>query len=144
MDKKSVLPGRSSDLRIVLRLHLPVPNRNSGISQSSSPLTALAQRYGFAPYSLFTAEFRRHLADMSNYGGYCTSIGEKSKLPINLRTRRQISCCQAPLFSPHFRNYLYIPARSNQSRIPEYSSHAISTEKIGRKDETGCRGSANA
>lgn len=36
------------------------------IKQSSSPLTALAQRYGFTPYSLFTATLfrQRHPADM--------------------------------------------------------------------------------
>lgn len=51
------LSGRSSDLRIVLRLHLPVvtllKGKNSGVLQPLSPLTALAQRYGFTPYSLF-------------------------------------------------------------------------------------------
>jgi hypothetical protein len=30
--------------------------RSSGIKQSLSPLTALAQRHGFAPCSLFTPE----------------------------------------------------------------------------------------
>jgi hypothetical protein len=68
MDKKVfVLPGRSSDLRIILRLHLPAFKQDSGYKQSSSPLTALAQRYGFPPYSLFNAEgkkLRHHLVDI--------------------------------------------------------------------------------
>lgn len=67
--KSRYLPGRSSDSRLILGPRLPkgFPNSRvipSGIMQPSSPLTALAQRYGFAPYSLFTAaipeEGRRH------------------------------------------------------------------------------------
>ena len=67
--KSRYLPGRSSDSRIILGPRLPggfplSGGISSGILQPSSPLTALAQRYGFAPYSLFTAaipkEGRRH------------------------------------------------------------------------------------
>ncbi len=45
----------------------PLGKLSSGYKQSLSPLTALAQRYGFAPYSLFTSgikKIRRHLADI--------------------------------------------------------------------------------
>ena len=64
MDKKVfVPPGRSSDSRFILRLYLPVPKTGTVvITQSSSPLTALAQRYGFAPYSLFTPALSRRQA----------------------------------------------------------------------------------
>jgi len=47
-------PGRSSGLQIVPPPRLPVINY-SGFMWYQSLLTALAQRYGFAPYSLFTA-----------------------------------------------------------------------------------------
>lgn len=47
-------PGRSSDLQIIPQPRLPVIN-DSGTLWYRSLLTALAQRYGFAPYSLFIA-----------------------------------------------------------------------------------------
>jgi len=54
--------GRSSDSRINRQPRLPIPpqqihppRRDSDIMQLLSPFTAMAHRYGLAPYSLFTA-----------------------------------------------------------------------------------------
>ena len=80
-------PGRSSDLRIFRQLNLPALTvfsdcLGSGHFQLLSPLTALAQRYGFAPYSLFiTLWVTPGSYFMKFLPKKCISVKYKAELP---------------------------------------------------------------
>ncbi len=92
-------------MRIVLGLRLPDPPVSrivSGRMQTLSPLTAPAQRYGFAPYSLFTMSFfrTRHLAEYRLHPVFVPNRKKNVKRREQPRSNRHAEAGDFPSFPP--------------------------------------------